>query len=182
MLSISAVTAANGRDVLSFLALWTDEEMWLAPGQVAPAGKDEIHIPEEPGDYSSLEEALTDCGLAWPVAPQWMPEGFVLNNLVVDNGNPNELLFHAHYRRGEDSFVAMVIIHLDDGSTPDEDYSNFQKDEGDPVPYEVGGITHMLATNAGRPVALWANGPAECAFSGDITMDELKQMIDSIYK
>ena len=55
-------------------------------------------------------------------------------------------------------------------------------DEGDPIPYEAGGITHLLTTNAGRPVALWANGPAECCISGDITMEELKQMIDSIYE
>lgn len=46
----------------------------------------------------------------------------------------------------------------------------------------AGGITHLLATNMGRSVALWANGPAECAITGDITIDELKQVIESIYE
>ena len=40
----------------------------------------------------------------------------------------------------------------------------------------------MLAVTAGRPVAVWACGPAECGISGDITMEELERMIDSIYQ
>ena len=40
----------------------------------------------------------------------------------------------------------------------------------------------MLFPNAGRASAVWVNGPAECAISGDITMDELRQVIDSIYE
>ena len=63
-----------------------------------------------------------------------------------------------------------------------DNFGDWQKDEGDPVPYEAGGVTHLLATNVGRPVGLWASGPAECAISGDITMEELKEMIDSIYE
>ena len=81
----------------------------------------------------------------------------------------------------EDVIIVFVSIHLpkEDGSFGG--YGHFQKDEGDPIPYESGGITHLLSTNAGRSVALWANGPAECAVSGDITMEELQKIIDSIY-
>lgn len=171
-----AAAAANGYDVRNLLARWTDEEIWLAPGQVVPAGKDDIHIPEVPKEYAGLQEALEDCGFTRPVVPQWMPEGFVFEQLVIDDGIEDELLFHALYQRGEDCLVVMLAIYLDDGN-----HSNFQKDEGAPVPYAAGGITHLLATNAGRPVAVWANGPAECGVIGDITMEELVRMIDSIY-
>lgn len=178
LLSISTAGAANGRDWLSFLALWTDEEIWLAPGQISPAGEEEIHIPEEPREYSSLQEALEDCGLTRPIVPQWMPEGYVLEELIVDDVVQSELLFHACYTRSENSLVIMVCVYLDcEGS-----HGNYQKDAGKPIPYEAGGITHLLSTNAGRPIAVWANGPAECAFCGDVTMEELKQMIDSIYE
>ena len=86
------------------------------------------------------------------------------------------------YHREEDPLVIQVNIYLENEDRVYDSFGNFQKDEGDPIPYEAGGITHLLATNAGYPVALWANGPVECAISGDITMDELKQMIDSIYE
>lgn len=59
-------------------------------------------------------------------------------------------------------------------------YVDFQKDEGDPIPYQAGTVTHLLSTNAGRPIALWVNGPMEGSIIGDITMNELKQIIDSI--
>ena len=93
----------------------------------------------------------------------------------------NSLIFHAAYQRDEDVLTQFIRIHLprEDGGT--DSYAHFQKDEGDPIPYEAGGVIHLLSTNAGRAVAVWANGPAECAISGDITIEELQQIIDSIY-
>ncbi len=180
LLSVS-VAAANGYDLMHLLAQWTDEQIWLAPGQISPVAEDDIHIPEKPKDYASLQEALEGYGFTRPVAPQWLPEGFAMKELVTDQFMENELIFNALYKRGEDSLVVFVCIYLDYGGGADRNYSDFQKDEGDPTLYEAGGVTHMLATNAGRPVAVWANGPAECAVSGDITMEELERMIDSIY-
>lgn len=182
MLSVSVAAAANGFDFLKVLAQWTDEQFWLAPGQIDPASKDEIHIPEEAKEYTSLEEAFEDCGFTRPVIPQWLPEGFQIYFVFFDELASGDLLYQALYHRGEESLAFLVVIHLDDEDGGDGSYTNFQKDEGDPVPYEAGGITHLLSTNEGRPVAVWANGPAECAFSGDITMEELEQMIDSIYE
>ena len=75
---------------------------------------------------------------------------------------------------------SQTILPRDDGGHGG--YGDFQKDEGDPIPYEAGGVTHLLSTNAGRPIALWVNGPVEGSIIGDITMDELKQIIDSIYE
>ena len=67
LLSISAAAATNGIDVLKMLTQWTDEQFWLAPGQIDPASRDEIHIPEKNKEYASLQEAVEDCGLT-PVA------------------------------------------------------------------------------------------------------------------
>lgn len=82
----------------------------------------------------------------------------------------------------EGTLIFFVAVHLPREDGRQDSMGTFQKDEGDPVPYEAGGVTHMLFTNAGRASAVWVNGPAECALSGDITMDELKQIIDSIYE
>lgn len=159
------------------------EQITLAPGQIEYADPDDLHIPEEPGEYADLQEALTDYGLNRSVVPKWMTEGLTQSNLIVDPAEGGRLIvFHALYHRDKHPLVIQVNIYLEDEDRTYDSFGNFQKDEGDPVPYEAGGITHLLATNMGRPVALWANGPAECAITGDITMDELKQMIDSIYE
>ena len=183
LMLVTVATAAAGYDIWRMLAEWTAEQITLAPGQIEYADPDDLHIPEEPGEYADLQEALTDYGLNRSVVPKWMPEGFVLEELIVDNGaNPTEIIFAALYHRGEDTIVSQIDIYLEyEGRTRDS-FGNIYKDEGDPIPYEAGDITHLLTTNAGRSVALWANGPAECFINGDITMGELKQMIDSIYE
>lgn len=182
MLCVSVAAAANGYDFLKLLAQWSDEQVWLNPDRIEPVAEDDIHIPEEPKEYANIQEALEDYGFYRPVVPQWLPDGYVQEELITADLAGTQLIFHVLYKRGEDSLVFQVNIYLDYEGRDHGSSGNFQKDEGDPIPYEAGGITHLLAMNAGRPVALWADGPAECALSGNMTMDELKQMIDSIYE
>lgn len=183
LMLITVATAAAGYDIWRMLAEWTAEQITLAPGQIEYADPDDIHIPEEPREYDNLQNALTDYGLNWPVSPKWMPEGFVLEQLIVDNETfPDNIIFAAYYCRGEDSLAIQIDIYLRHEYRNSDNFGNFEKDESDPIPYVAGNITHLLATNVGQPIALWANGPAECSINGDITMDELKHMIDSIYK
>lgn len=182
LLSVSVAAAASGHGLWELLARWTDETMSITPGHIVPVEEDAIRIPQEDTEYASLQEAVADCGLAQPMVPQWLPEGFELVDLVVDTGFPDALIYHGAYQREEECLVVLVEVFLPREGENDRSYGNFQKDEGDPIPYEAGGVTHLLSTNAGRPVALWTNGPAQGAVSGDITMDELKQIIDSIYE
>lgn len=182
LLSVSVAAAAAGYDLWRMLAQWTDDVISIAPGQVTRVDPDKIRIPEEGTEYTSLQEALDDCGLALPAAPRWIPEGFELIQLIVDTNDPTSLAFVTCYH-GDDA-VLLISLHIfltrEDGGHGG--YGDFQKDEGDPIPYEAGGITHLLSTNAGRPIAIWVNGPVEGSIIGDITMDELKQIIDSIYE
>ncbi len=180
--SVSA--AAGGCDLWGLLALWTHEQITLAPGQIDYMDPDDLHIPEEPGEYAGIQEALSAYGMDRPVVPRCLPDGFELEDLIIDDETfeGGSIVFFAAYLRGEDCLIQQVDVYLERENREHDTFGHFQKDEGDPVPYEAGGITHLLATNAGRPVALWANGPAECAISGDITMEELKAMLDSIYE
>lgn len=181
LLSVSVAAAAGGHSLWKLLARWTDDDMSIAPGQIIPAEEDTIRIPEEGREYATLQEAVDDCGLARPMVPQWLPEGFEQVELVVETGFPGSVIFQAIYDREEDHLVVFLEVFLPQEEEDNRTYGNFQKDEGDPIPYEAGGVTHLLSTNAGRPASLWSNGPAQGAISGDITMDELKQIIDSIY-
>ena len=183
LLLLTVATAAAGYDIWRMLAEWTAEQITLAPGQIEYIDPDDLHIPEEPGEYTDLQEALTAYGLNRSVVPKWLPEGFVQIHLDIEAVAKGSLIiFYALYQWEKNPLVIQVNIYLEDEERVYDSFGNFQKDEGDPIPYEAGGITHLLTTNAGRPVALWANGPAECCISGDITMEELKQMIDSIYE
>ena len=182
LLSVSTA-AADGGVWSGILAWWTDEKMAAAVDQIVRAERDEITVPEEPGDYADIQEALEAYSLSLQAVPRWLPDGFAVDEVIVDERlDIGELVFLTSYVRDEDwiIFGMNVYLVLPDGTT--NICTQFQKDEGDPVPYESGGVTHMLATNGGRPVAVWTSGPAECHISGDITQEELEHMIDSIYE
>lgn len=180
---LTVATAAAGYDIWRMLAEWTAETMTLAPGQIDYMNPDDIHIPEGPEKYADLQEALTAYGINRPVVPKQLPEGFTLDELIVDRrSSDRQIVFFASYHRGENYLIIQVNIYIENEYRQAESFWDVQKDEGDPIPYEAGGVIHLLATNAGRPMALWADGPAECSISGDITMEELKQLIDSIYE
>ncbi|WP_297984269.1 DUF4367 domain-containing protein [uncultured Oscillibacter sp.] len=182
LMLVTIATAAAGYDIWRMLAQWTAEKITLAPGQIEYADPDDIHIPEGPGEYANIQEALTAYGFNRSVVPKWLPEGFTQTYTIDPIVNDGLIIFHTLYHREKHPLIVQVNIYLENENRAYDSFENFQKDEGDPIPYEAGGITHLLVTNAGRNGALWANGPAECTITGDITMEELKEMIDSIYE
>ena len=48
--------------------------------------------------------------------------------------------------------------------------------------YERDGIEHYIMTNNRQINAVWTNKNYECSIGGDISEDELRKMIDSIYE
>ena len=179
LMSVTAVGTGGGYDAKELQARWTDEKLSMTPGQAVPIERDSLHIPEELEEGAGLRETLLSCGLSVPAAPRWMPEGFEQDSLVVDSESMIEsAMFSALYSWGDKRLCVFLLAYFEEsGGT-----STYQKDAGDPIPYEAGGVTHLLFTNAGRASAVWINGPVEGAISGDISMEDLMKMIDSIYE
>ena len=143
LLLLTVATAAAGYDIWRMLAEWTAEQITLAPGQIEYIDPDDLHIPEEPGEYTDLQEALTAYGLNRSVVPKWLPEGFVQIHLDIEAAAKGSLIiFYALYQWEKNPLVIQVNIYLEDEERVYDSFGNFQKDEGDPIPYEAGGITH----------------------------------------
>ena len=129
LMLVTVVTAAAGYDIWRMLAEWTAEKITLAPGQIEYADPDDIHIPEEPGEYADIQEALTAYGLNRPVVPQWMPEGFIQSYIIVNPMvNSRLIIFHVLYHREDDSLIIQVNIYLEDKDRVHDNFQNFQKD------------------------------------------------------
>ena len=99
LLLLTVATAAAGYDIWRMLAEWTAEQITLAPGQIEYIDPDDLHIPEEPGEYTDLQEALTAYGLNRSVVPKWLPEGFVQTHLDIEAAAKGSLIiFYALYQ------------------------------------------------------------------------------------
>ena len=126
--------------------------------------------------YDNLQTALEAHGISETVAPRWLPDGFVLEDLKVHSEMRTSISFNAAYTN-EEQFVIIAITLLFN-----EPYGTLEKDEGDVQAYEKGGIEHYIMTNNGQNIVAWMNGNLECRIAGDISRDELIRIVDSIYE
>lgn len=135
-------------------------------------------LPQEhPGGVTYKEVQETVEGLTiQPVLPTWYPEGTMLEEMEINdllNGTSVDVLFSL----GEDVFSLSISVY----DTKQEGTAQYEKNEGYVEPYYVNHVPHYIMENMGRRTAAWQNGNTENAIQGDLTVEELKQMIDSIY-
>ena len=57
-----------------------------------------------------------------------------------------------------------------------------EQSEGLVEEYEVSGIIYYIFTDIDLMKASWINGSYECSIFGNVTIEDLKMMIDSIEK
>lgn len=64
----------------------------------------------------------------------------------------------------------------------DSDPQQIEHSEGYVTTYESAGIDYFIFENYDLLKAVWINENYECYISGELTMDEIQSMIDSIGK
>ena len=174
---VTTITAyALGYDVWGTIAKWSSETFSFAEEESRDNSGESGQSSTSP-EFSSLQEALDYYDIETAIAPTWIPERFVMESVSAAD-IPGMITFCSNFVCEENNFIVSIIWF----EKPPQQYSQWQKDEGDPTPYTVGGVTHYLMTNMGRQKAVWINGACECGITGDISKAELIAMIDSIYE
>ena len=170
---LTSVTAkAFGWNIWEAVVKWTEDTFHVSfPGS---------HDASEPSKsdglpYSSLEEALLKKKVDVPLAPKWIPAGYILTDITIEE-TPMQKVYAALYQ-GEKAYLKITIFEY---MNTDPEY--VEQTEGLVETYDVLGITYYLFENNSRTQAVWINGSFECVISGHLTIAELKDMIDSIEK
>ena len=65
---------------------------------------------------------------------------------------------------------------------PGELTATYQKDASLKLTYSAGGIDHYIMENYDNLSVSWVNGTVEGHIQGDLTLEEMKAMLDSIYE
>lgn len=180
LLGLMTVTAyAMGYDLWGVIAQWTkDTFTFVSASKANNAENMDTETSKE--EYADLQTALDAYGITALLAPRWIPDGFRIESVIIDElPDESSTSFHACYRRNEKILAIQINMYSD---LNDVTYTSWQKDDVDIVSTEIQGCTFYLMTNADRKCAIWANGPFECNISGDISSDELSKMIKSIYE
>lgn len=176
----SMVTAqALGVDIFGFFGRWTDERFTFT-GSEDEAGYQERDrwYPLEEGEtaeFSSLDEALEAFRINLPLVPHWFPEGF--GELKVTGTVMPYGMFIFANSEGREQYLTIEYSEFgEDGPTV-----VVEKDQNDPILYESGGMTHYIVTDNGHCKATWTIDNIQCIICAPITVEEMEQIIDSIY-
>lgn len=168
---------AFGLDVFSAIARWTAEIFRLDGGSVpyATVTVRPLEVGEE-ASYESLEEAVEAFGIDAPIVPKEIPERFEFV-AVKAACHKMGILINADYMSTDGEYLR--IRYREAAS---QEFNTLEKENGDVDFHSVKGIKHRLISDLGRQKAVWQNGDFECRINGDISEQEIKDIIDSIYR
>lgn len=170
-LSVSA-KAFSLRELWDVFARWTKETFSFVTGADTQITEPS---PDRQQEIMSLQELLENSKLDPSVVPTWIPEGFELEK-VESEITPAQEIYWAFYSYGERELTIYVRTYLQ--SDPPKAEINDDLVEI----YEMAGVQYYLFSNQEQTRAVWLNDIYQCNISGDISIDELKGMIDSIGK
>lgn len=176
ILLFSTVTAqAFGVDVFSTIARWTAEIFRLDGGTTPYATVTIRPLKEgEEAMYDTLEEAVEAFGIDAPIVPTEIPERFALTEVRAVNRKVG-LLICADFE-SEDGLFEIRYTEV-----TAREFNTLEREIGDIDSYYVEGIEHKLISDLGRQKVIWQNGDFECRMAGNISNQEMKTVIKSIY-
>lgn len=176
VLLLGSVSAqAFGFDLFGALARWTAEIFHIGSDEVPHAAITLRPLAEgESAQYDSLQEAVDAFGITEPIVPTWVPERFELMNVTASNRDGKILIWGDYV--SEDGFLQISYNEIDINSV------TVEKEHQSITYHSYGNIKHYLVSDLGRIKAVWQNGTLDSRIAGNVTEEEMIQMIDSVYK
>lgn len=170
----SAAAQAFGLNVFGTIARWSSETFRMR-GEDIPYATVRAN-PLEEGEtayYDTLQDAVDAFGITEPIVPQWVPERFELSEVKAKN-REDGILICANYACDNEH------LRIRYKETTDFNFRNLEKETGVKL-YSCNKVDHYIMTDMDRWKAEWQNGELECHISGDISEQEIKDIIESIY-
>ena len=168
----TSVTAdAFNVDIWGKFASWTKEIFQFTD---TPQGT----TAANPDKYNNLElESLRDILIQYEITedliPTWMPEGYV-NKVANASETPRALSIYAIYEKDGSELIIKIRQTIGVQAPQVEKNDDFIE------LYVVDGVEYYIFSNTETLQAAWSIGEFECLMIGEITLEEMKAMIDSI--
>lgn len=168
-LALMVGAQATGTDVFGRLARWTSETFSF----VSTQGKS-----EEPEYLTEFREELEQHEIPTELTPTWVPEGFQTDGPMYDEGNPfcDSVGLHFTHDDGRE-FTVWVDCYF---SPEDIGEGIFEKDAANVELYTSHERTFYIFSNINTITAAWSDETYVVTIGGDLSVDEVKRIIDSI--
>ena len=171
VLVFSFATSANAfsfRDVWNAVVTWAQETFSFSMGVEVSEPKADSEL-----EYESLQDLLMNNRIDPQIVPSNIPNDFYLVEILVDI-NPKQETYIAVYSNGEERLK--IAIHSYLNNCPEQ----IEKSNDYLETYSVSGQDYYLFGNHSQYQAVWLIDTYECYISGEIDIEIIKLMIDSI--
>lgn len=137
-------------------------------------GEGTVRFVSEEALSKDIPAALKQAGVEEPLFPTWLPEGFLLfdQQIRIDD----RILVNSTYVC-RDKTLLIIIRSLNNADKS----GVIEIEEEQPKEYLSNGIVHNIITNCDELVAYWTNNGFLVNISGNISLEEMERIIDSIY-
>lgn len=162
---------AAGVDVFGAIGRWTEETFHFE----LPINHDDLAGET---DYN-LRNASQKAGLPGSVAPIWCPEGFIPKtptNTHVEDYVDTAVCEYINENENRSYFVDISYYY----NSADVEATIFEKDDSEVVTYSSDRGTFYIFSNIDVLAATWSNGHLSITVAGDLQLEELEKIIDSI--
>ena len=178
----SIVANAFGYNPIQMIVHWGEDTFNLST-QRQSGSKDNNNIKSPDNitsnvTFDSIDKAFIGIDTK-PLLPVWVPEGFIFKYAERFNrkDNINVLLY---YSNDENKVIIFDFTIFDDSNETARDTS-FDKDDSSVQVYEKNNVKHYIFKNVGQVQAVWSNLNIVYNITGDISVEETKKIINSMY-
>lgn len=173
-LCLLMMAPALGYNIIQAIGSWTKDVFSFSYSQEEALSSSSENSANEPQKFDSFQDALDASNITTINAPIYLPEGFVETEVnVIPHLKSDEI--QAFYT-SEDLTIQISITQFEDA------YSvQYEKDDTSVEEVVISGITHYLFSNNGRSVATWNVNSIEGSITGDISLEEMKEILESMY-
>lgn len=173
LVSIPVTAKAFGwEDLWEFFARWAKETFSFVTSKDAEYS--EPAIADNLG-YTSLQDMLERNNIPHDMVPTWIPEEYILEKVEIDV-TPLQEVYRALYLDDKKELTIRVRSYLQ--GDPEKAEINEELLEI----YEVADVQYYIFSNVNQIRAVWVIDSYQCNISGDLSIEEIKLIIDSIGK
>ncbi len=174
---ILTVPVFGEKNLIEYVGQWTKDHFNFSDGKYHSE-----YAEEGSGDIAFKNAELIDIymellaqGCNARLVPTWIPDGFSLVELTTEE-TPRNIKVVACFAGGEKNIVLSYAIHTEAVSS----LPYYEKDDLLTVE-NIAGIDHYFFPNASQNVCAWVSGRIECSISSNISQQELRKMVLSVY-
>lgn len=171
VLAALLIGTACGLDLFKSIAKWGSETFGFRTG-LEDDGKNERDV------FYSLRLAARDL-TSIPTVPQNAPEGTEAVGTMIKTVRNDRSSFSLKYTVEERVFTVLITVY---DTLPEKRPGTYQKDAEIEKTYTVNGIDHCIMGNNSNLSAAWVNGCVEGHIQGELTLEEMEDMLRSIYE